>query len=188
MLLGDDDTDTVAKPARSSPFRHRPPTARSRVGNGKMLMAGMDLRSAIYREFQDCCADLASHMGGDPTAVEAALIEESAGLILWCRHSRASLLRGEEFDLVNYTPGRQHPPPAACRHRPRTPPQERHALDLRLRQGVRDAGGRGMTHLELFPVWCGGKAGYLYNVTTAEIRNAISPGCYSPAASPVWSS
>ena len=63
------------------------PRARSKVGNGKMLLAGVDLRSSLYREFQDVAADLAHHMGGDPTAVEAALIEEAAGLILWCTRS-----------------------------------------------------------------------------------------------------
>ena len=66
-------------------------------------MTGIDPRSAIYREFGDVAADLAQHMGGDPSAVERALLEEAAGLIPWCGHSRASLLRGEEFDLNNYT-------------------------------------------------------------------------------------
>jgi hypothetical protein len=103
MLLGDNDASTMSRPGKRPALDRKSPTARSRVGNGKMLLAGVDLRSSIYREFQDVAADLAHHMGGDPTAVEAALIEESAGLILWCRHERARLLNGEPFDLVNYT-------------------------------------------------------------------------------------
>jgi hypothetical protein len=78
---------------------------RSRVGNGRTLVAGVDQRSLPYREYQDTVADLVSHMGGYPTAVEQAIIEEAAGLIVWCRSARAALLKGEEFNVQTYTTG-----------------------------------------------------------------------------------
>jgi len=76
---------------------------RSRVGNGKTLMAGIDQRSLPYREYQDAVAELVHHMGNDPTATELAMIEEAAGLIVWCRASRLTLLQGEKFEIGPYT-------------------------------------------------------------------------------------
>lgn len=79
---------------------------RSRVGNGKALLAGIDQRSLAYREYQDTVADLVSHMGGEPTPVQLAIIEEAAGLIVWCRQARVALLKGEgEFNVATYTTG-----------------------------------------------------------------------------------
>jgi hypothetical protein len=82
------------------------PYARSRVGNGKALLAGIDQRSLAYREYQDAVADLVTHMGGEPTAVELAIIEEAAGLIVWCRQARTALLKDDgEFNVGTYTTG-----------------------------------------------------------------------------------
>jgi hypothetical protein len=67
------------------------------------LLAGIDQRSLPYREYQDTVADLVSHLGGEPTAVELAIVEEAAGLIVWCRSARAALLKGENFDVGQYT-------------------------------------------------------------------------------------
>jgi hypothetical protein len=80
----------------------RKPEARSKVGNGKTLLAGIDQRTIGYRQFQDAVADLVAHMGGEPTAVELAIIEEAAGLIVWCRQARVALLKGEPFDVGTY--------------------------------------------------------------------------------------
>ncbi len=93
------------KPVKRHATALKKPTARSRVGNGKALLAGIDQRSLPYREYQDAVADLVSHMGGEPTAVELAIIEEAAGLIVWCRSARAALLKGEKFDVAVYTTG-----------------------------------------------------------------------------------
>jgi hypothetical protein len=78
---------------------------RSRVGNGRTLLAGVDQRSSPYREYQDTVSDLASHLGGDISAVQQAIVEEAAGLIVWCRSARSALLLGEEFDVKAYTTG-----------------------------------------------------------------------------------
>lgn len=79
------------------------PHARSRVGNGKTLLAGIDQRSLPYREYQDTVADLVHHMGNAPTATEQAMIEEAAGLIVWCRAARLAMLHGEKFEIGPYT-------------------------------------------------------------------------------------
>jgi hypothetical protein len=43
-------------------------------------------------------------MGGSDcvTAVEKALLEEAAGMIVWCRQARAALLNGREFSVGDY--------------------------------------------------------------------------------------
>ena len=76
---------------------------RSRVGNGKVLIAGIDTHTREYREYRDVVADLVEHMGSAPTAVQRAIIEEAAGLIVWCRSQRLALLKGEQFEVGPYT-------------------------------------------------------------------------------------
>jgi len=78
------------------------PRARSRVGNGKALLSKVDLRGVAYREFCDIASDLAVHMGGDVSVVEQSILEEAAGMIVWCRGARAAMLRGEPFDVGEY--------------------------------------------------------------------------------------
>ena len=82
----------------------RKPEGRSRVGNRKALMSGIDTHSVQYREYRDVVEDLAEHMGSAPTAVQRAIIEESAGLIIFCRAARLALLQDDTgFDVGKYT-------------------------------------------------------------------------------------
>lgn len=92
----------AGSPLKRSARAAKSPANRSRVGNGKALMAGADLRSADYREFRDIVSDLVSHLGGDPSATQAAIIEEAAGLVFWCRRARLALVNGEQFDIGSY--------------------------------------------------------------------------------------
>jgi hypothetical protein len=86
-LLADNDPTLAPKPAKRDVLEPKKPTARSRVGNGKGLLSQVDLRGSTYREYCDVCADLAQHMGGadQVTAVERILIQEVAGMVVWCR-------------------------------------------------------------------------------------------------------
>jgi hypothetical protein len=102
MLLDENEADTASKQGRRSCLDRKKPTARSRVGNGKALLSQVDLRGVAYREYCDVASDLAAHMGGDPTAVERALLEEAAGFIVYCRRARAAMLRDEHFDVGAY--------------------------------------------------------------------------------------
>lgn len=80
------------------------PVARSRVGNGKVLLSGIDTHSVAYREYRDVVSDLVEHMGSAPTVVQRAIIEEAAGLIVWCRSARLGLLLGGDgFNVGQYT-------------------------------------------------------------------------------------
>jgi len=92
----------IGSPLKRSARAAKSPANRSRVGNGKSLMAGADLRSADYREYRDIVADLVSHLGGDPSATQSAIIEEAAGLVFWCRRARLALVNGAEFDIGPY--------------------------------------------------------------------------------------
>jgi hypothetical protein len=102
-MLAGSAVDAAAKPKRKRSTTVRKPTARSRVGNGKALLAGIDQRSSIYREFQDCVADMVAHLGNDATVTEQAMIEEAAGLVVWCRTERLKLLTGGAFQIGPYT-------------------------------------------------------------------------------------
>jgi hypothetical protein len=98
------DTETAPKERRrSAETDPRKPVRRSRVGNGVTLITGADKNSAEYREYRDVVADLAEHMGSAPTAVQRAIIEEAAGLVVWCRQQRLALLKGGPFDVGPYT-------------------------------------------------------------------------------------
>ena len=67
-MASPDDAETTAPRRQAAARKTR--FMRSRVGNGKTLMAGVDQRSLPYREFQDTVADLTHHMGGSQTGRE----------------------------------------------------------------------------------------------------------------------
>ena len=100
-MASPDDAETTAPRRQAAARKTR--FMRSRVGNGKTLMAGVDQRSLPYREFQDTVADLTHHMGGSPTVTQQAMLEEAAGLVVWCRAQRVELLQGGKFDIGPYT-------------------------------------------------------------------------------------
>ena len=86
--MSDLSTDiTTPKPRRLRADAKRKPEGRSRVGNGKMLLSGVDTHSVEYRE----------------SVVQRAIAEEAAGLVVWCRRARLALLTDGEFDVGQYT-------------------------------------------------------------------------------------
>lgn len=102
MLTGGSEPVQRSKAGKRRALDPKMPRARSRVGNGKALLSKIDLRGVAYREFCDIASDLAAHMGGDVTVVEQAILEETAGMVVWCRGARAAMLRGEAFDVGEY--------------------------------------------------------------------------------------
>ena len=50
--------DDAPEPPKRKASAQKKPFARSRVGNGKALLSGVDQRSLTYRESQDTVADL----------------------------------------------------------------------------------------------------------------------------------
>jgi hypothetical protein len=102
--MSDLSTDiTTPKPRRLRADAKRKPEGRSRVGNGKMLLSGVDTHSVEYREFRDIVSDLVEHLGSNPSVVQRAIAEEAAGLVVWCRRARLALLTAGEFDVGQYT-------------------------------------------------------------------------------------
>jgi hypothetical protein len=98
------ESEATPKPAARRGIVRRSPFVRSRVGNGKALLAGIDTHSREYREYATIVSDLVEHLGSDPSVVEHALAEETASLIYWCRRARLALLTGsEEFNVQLYT-------------------------------------------------------------------------------------
>jgi len=87
MAVASMEQDAGKATRKRSTATHKP-TARSRIGNGKALMVGIDQRSLAYREYQDAVADLVDHVGGNPTPAQFDIIEEAADLKVNLRASR----------------------------------------------------------------------------------------------------
>jgi hypothetical protein len=83
----------------------RPPSCRSRVGNGKVLLPMTDGRSATARRFQDLYEDIASDLGGLDILSEAErqLVRRAATLSAESERQEAEWANGRPFDLAAYS-------------------------------------------------------------------------------------
>lgn len=80
------------------------PQARSRVGNGSALLAGVDGRSATFRRYRDILATLVSDaFAGDPTEAQLQLARRAAALGAWCEDQDAAAANGQPIDIASYT-------------------------------------------------------------------------------------
>lgn len=79
------------------------PNARSRVGNGSALLAGVDGRSGVFRRYRDILSQLVSDMGGDPSEAQAQIARRAASLAVWCEERDAAAANGEPLDIAAYT-------------------------------------------------------------------------------------
>jgi hypothetical protein len=75
-------------------------TLRSRVTNGKDLLANVDGRTAAARRYRDLCLSLADDLGGASTLTEAqnALVRQAAAMIVQSEKLQGEVLRGETVD------------------------------------------------------------------------------------------
>lgn len=85
-------------PAATPSTAARPPATRSRVGNGKALLFGIDGRSAQARRFRDLVEALAADMGTETTEGERLQIRNAAALQLHVEDLTARVVRGEVVD------------------------------------------------------------------------------------------
>jgi hypothetical protein len=92
-------TETIPRPAR------RPPSQRSRVGNGKVLLPMTDGRSLTARRFQDLYEDIANDLGELDLLSEAQkqLIRRVATLSAESERQECEWANGRPFDMVSYT-------------------------------------------------------------------------------------
>jgi hypothetical protein len=91
--------ESIPRPAR------RKPEARSRVGNGKVLLPMTDGRSLTARRFQDLYEDLGSDLGGLDLLSEAQkqMIRRAATLSAESERQEAEWANGRPFDLAAYS-------------------------------------------------------------------------------------
>jgi hypothetical protein len=90
------------RPAESSPADSpassaRKPTARSRITNGKELLANIDGRSTEARRYRDLCFSFADDCGGAATLTEVqrALVRQAAALTVQSEKLQGAMIRGE---------------------------------------------------------------------------------------------
>jgi hypothetical protein len=78
----------------------RSPTTRSRITNGKDLLANVDGRTAAARRFRDLCMSLADDLGGASGLSEAQrlLVRQAAGAIVRSEQLQSGMIRGEPVD------------------------------------------------------------------------------------------
>lgn len=75
-------------------------TTRSRITNGKQLLANIDGRTADARRYRDLAASLADDLGGVASLTEAhrALVRQAAAMIVQSERLQSAVLRGEIVD------------------------------------------------------------------------------------------
>jgi hypothetical protein len=83
----------------------RSPTLRSRITNGKDLLANVDGRTADARRYRDLCMSLADDLGGASGLTEAqrALVRQAAAMIVQSERLQSAVLRGELVDVEQLT-------------------------------------------------------------------------------------
>jgi hypothetical protein len=79
----------------------KPPTTRSRITNGRDLVAGADGRSAAARRYRDLMAQMIDDLGGDATVseVQRQLVRRAAGLMIQGEATEARIINGETVDI-----------------------------------------------------------------------------------------
>lgn len=88
----------------------RPTTAtktantRSRVSNGRTLLAGADCRSARYRRFKDLVDAIVCDLGGAGSLSEMMMqdVRRAAGLAVAAEETEAKIVRGEGVNLTEH--------------------------------------------------------------------------------------
>jgi hypothetical protein len=83
----------------------RSPTVRSRITNGKDLLANVDGRTADARRYRDLAVSLADDLGGAANLTEAqrALVRQAAAMIVQSERLQSAVLRGELVDIEQLT-------------------------------------------------------------------------------------
>jgi predicted ABC-type transport system involved in lysophospholipase L1 biosynthesis ATPase subunit len=92
-------------PAGRSDVASRAPTTRSRITNGKQMLAGIDGRSAEARRYRDLAMSFADDLGGAACLTEAqrALVFQAASLVVQSEALNGAMIRGELVDVEQQT-------------------------------------------------------------------------------------
>jgi hypothetical protein len=76
-----------------------PPIPSTLVIGGKEV----DGRTLPARRYRAVCSEIASDLGGDPSAGQWLIINRAAGLTVQCELLDAAILTGEAVDIASYT-------------------------------------------------------------------------------------
>jgi hypothetical protein len=79
------------------------PEARTRVGNGSVVLQGVDARSITFRRYREILASLIADMGGDPTEAQSQIARRAASLSIWCEEQDTAAANGTPIDIGAYT-------------------------------------------------------------------------------------
>lgn len=79
------------------------PEARTRVGNGSVVLQGVDARSITFRRYREILASLIVDMGGDPTEAQSQIARRAASLSIWCEEQDTAAANGTPIDIGAYT-------------------------------------------------------------------------------------
>lgn len=79
------------------------PEARTRVGNGTVVLDGVDGRSVVLRRYREILAQLTSDMGGDPSEAQQQIARRAAMLAIWCEQQDTNAANGAVIDIAAYT-------------------------------------------------------------------------------------
>jgi hypothetical protein len=92
--------EAVRMPDESPASSARKPEARSRVTNGKELLANIDGRSTEARRYRDLCLSFADDCGGAEalTEIQRSLVRQAAALTVQSEKLQAAMIRGEAID------------------------------------------------------------------------------------------
>lgn len=88
-------TSTIKAPAK--------PQGRSRVGNGKDVLSGVDGRSVMVRRYKEILAQLTADMGGDPTEARQIIARRASTIAVWCEQVEADMANGASLDIGEFT-------------------------------------------------------------------------------------
>jgi hypothetical protein len=80
------------------------PNNRTRTGLGRDILPGVDARTWAGRRYREVAADLVSHLGGEVTVPQEALIRRIAQLTIWAEQQEAAFANDPStFDVAAYT-------------------------------------------------------------------------------------
>jgi hypothetical protein len=94
---------TDNKPPDCEPVARRKPGARSRVTNGKQVVAGVDGRSLTARRYRDLVAELCAELGGELGQAELLQIRTVASLVLHGELLTAAMINGDAVNSEELT-------------------------------------------------------------------------------------
>jgi hypothetical protein len=95
----------MTNPNKYRALSQRKPTARSRVSNGKEILAGVDGRTHLARRYADICAAVVADMGGEGRVgeVKLSLIRRFSAQCALAEQLETDLVNGKTIDISHHS-------------------------------------------------------------------------------------